>query len=168
MSSDRDTPAADGEEQPMNDTHDSHDTHETAANTDPRAQARDTGGYERAPKDFEADVDATTVKVPDHPVFVYPKIKGEIKKCSAYLVTQGELEDRVREAQSTGDDRESRKQRAETEDSDVAELGAQATVDLLNDKYVSPSFDLSVEDYINSPAGYYQEYANQLIPEVGN
>ena len=159
MSSERDTPMTDDEDET---------THETAANTDPRAQAPDTAGYERAPKDFEADVDATTVKVPDHPVFVYPKIKGEIKKCSAYLVTQGELEEYVREQQNAHDDRESRKQRAEQKGTDVGELGAQAIVDLLNEKYVSPEFDLSAEDYINSPAGYYDEYANQLIPEVGN
>jgi len=159
MSSEHDTPMTDDEDET---------THETAANTDPRAQARDTGGYERAPKDFEADVDATTVKVPDHPVFVYPKIKGEIKKCSAYLVTQGEVEDRAAEQRETRDDREARKRQAEDDENDIAALGAQAIVDLLNEKYVSPEFDLSVEDYREAPAGYYNEYANQLLPEMGN
>ena len=144
------------------------DEHETSANTDPRAQAADDGGYERAPKDFEADVEATTVKVPDHPVFVYPKIKGDIKKCSAYLVTQGDMEDRMAENQNTRDDRDSRKQQAEEDSPDVAELGAQAIVDLLNEKYVSPSFDISVKDYRQAPAGYYDEYAGQLLPEMGN
>jgi hypothetical protein len=149
MSSDHDTPMTDDEEQ----TQSAHDTHETAANTDPRAQASDTTDYERAPKDFEADVDATTVKVPDYPVFVYPKIKGEKKECSAYLVTQGEIADYAEDA---------------PDDADAQDFGIEAIVELLNTKYVSPEFDLSVEDYRNAPAGYHDEFFNQLVPELGN
>lgn len=151
----------------MSTDHDDMTEESNTTNNEARAQAADNGSYERAPKDFEADVDATKVKVPDHPVFVYPKIKGEIKKCSAYLVTQGDLEDRMAKSRNTRDDRASRKRQAEEGEADVQELGAKAIVDLLNEMYVSPSFDITVEDYRSAPAGYYEEYANQLLPEMG-
>ena len=140
--------AADGEEQPTD--------HDTAANTDPRAQAADTGDFERAPSDFEADIDGGAVRVPSHPVFVYPKIKGEVQKCSARLVSQAEVDEYVDEAPD--DDREA----------EAGDFGTEAIAELISEKYVSPEFDLSAEDIKNSPAGYYNDIFAQIVPELGN
>lgn len=126
-------------------------THETAA--DPDAQQPDTGDYERAGQDFVSDIDATAVTVPDHPVKVYPKIRGEQKEAAAYLVTQGDIEEYAREA---------------PDDPDAQDFGVEAIVELLNTKYVSPEFDLSVEDYRNAPAGFHDEFFSQIVPELGN
>lgn len=134
-----------------------HDDHETAANTDPRAQAADTGEYDRAPQDFEAELDATAVRVPDHPVFVYPKIKGEVTKCSAELVSQAEVDEYIDEAPDA-DDREA----------EAGDFGTEAIAELISEKYVSPEFDLSAEDIKNSPAGYYNDIFSQIVPEMGN
>lgn len=125
--------------------------HETAA--DPNVQAPDNGGYERAGQDFESDIDPRAVRVPDHPVKVYPKVRGEQKEAAAYLVTQGDIAEYAEEAD---------------EEADAADFGMEAIVELLNTKYVSPEFSLSVEDYKQAPAGYYDEFFNQIVPELGN
>lgn len=112
--------------------------------------------YERAPQDFETDIEQATVEVPTHPVKVYPKVRGEQKEAAAYLVTQGDIADRIE-----GVD-------ADDDDVDATEVGVENIVELLNEKYVSPEFSLTAEDYRNSPAGYYDEFFNQIVPELGN
>lgn len=124
---------------------------ETAA--EPVRQATTTGDYERAPQDFESDVDPRAVRVPDHAVKVFPKVSGEIQECSAHLVAQEDFEEYLEEA---------------PDNPDSTDFGVEAIVELLNEKYVSPDFDLTVEDYRKSPAGYYDEFFNQIVPELGN
>ena len=141
MSSEHDPPADDEDKT----------THETAA--DPDTQRANTGDYERAPRDFESDIDAQAVRVPDHPVIVRPKIEGEIKEASAYLVTEGEINEYVNEA---------------PDEAEADDFGTKAIVELINEKYVSPDFSLTVEDVENSPAGYYSDLFTQIVPELGN
>ncbi|MDL5361349.1 hypothetical protein [Halalkalicoccus sp. NIPERK01] len=140
----------------MTDQHDDPDqrdepSHETSA--EPVRQSTTTGDYERAPQDFESDIDPRAVRVPDHPVKVFPKVRGKEREAAAYLVTQGDFEEYLEEA---------------PDDPDSTDFGVEAIVELLNEKYVSPDFDLTVEDYRKSPAGYYDEFFNQIVPEMGN
>lgn len=127
-------------------------SHETSA--EPVRTDTNTGDYERAPQDFESDIDPRAVRVPDHPVKVFPKVRGETKEAAAYLVTQGDFEEYLEEAPD--------------DETDSTDFGVEAIVELLNEKYVSPSFDLTAEDYRKSPAGYYDEFFNQIVPEMGN
>lgn len=128
------------------------DDYETAA--DPDAPKQNTGEWERAPQDFESDVDPTPITVPDYPVIVRPKVQGDVQECKARLVTQGEMEEF---AEAAPDDSE-----------EATEFGVEAIVTLLNEKYIDPDFDLTVADYRDSPAGYYDEFFNQIVPEMGN
>ena len=146
MTTDRDHPSDDSGEQ----------TNETDATTDPRAETNGPGGsgeWERAPRDFESDIDVEATQVPDHPIKVYPKVRGEVKEASAHLVTQGDIADYAEAA---------------PDDAEADDFGIEAIVELLNKKYVSPEFDLTVEDYRNSPAGFYDSFFDAIVPELGN
>jgi hypothetical protein len=138
---------------PEHDNDGTDEQHETSADTDPRSQSGESDEYERAPRDFKSDIDVEATQVPDHPVMVYPKVRGETKEASAYLVTQGDIADYVEDA---------------PDDADAQDFGIEAIVELLNEKYESPEFDLSVEDYRNSPAGFYDSFFNAIVPEMGN
>ena len=127
--------------------------HETSAESDPRAQSGESDEWERAPSDFKSEIDVEATQVPDHPVKVYPQVRGEVKEASAYLVTQGDIEEYAKEA---------------PDDADATEFGVEAIVSLLNEKYISPDLSLTVEDYRNSPAGFWDEFFSQIVPEMGN
>ena len=108
------------------------------------------GGYERAPEDFESDIQVDDATVPDHPVVVEVPGKGE---ASAKLIQQAYLDDLRLEAE---------------EGNDAAAFGAEAIVRALKEHYVSPSFDgLTVEDYRASPAGYYDPFFEAIAPAMG-
>lgn len=125
-------------------------TDEQSRDVQSEGTAKRNGEYERAPEDFESDIDTSDATVPDHPVIVDVPNHGQ---ASVYLVSEEDL-DELRE------------------ENNVAEEGADALSDddlagLLRDHYVSPSFDgLTGEDIRNSKAGYYADFLAAIAPEL--
>lgn len=104
--------------------------------------------YERAPDDFESEIDTSDAEVPDHPVIVEVEGHGE---ASAHLVSEGDIED-YREEYGT---------------EDAEEIGNDLIAAVLRENYISPSFDgLTGEDVSQSKAGYYEPFVSSIAPEL--
>lgn len=102
---------------------DASSTNHPAADETPDSKAdyaKRAQNFERAPEDFEADVSADDLKVPEHPVIVEPEGYGE---ASAYLASWGIVED------------------LQAEQGGGARMTARRVAQILKNHYVSPSFD---------------------------
>lgn len=147
MSSDHTSTSDDQTEQRIDDKPDVMDDADDMSDSDDVHETE--VAYERAPPDFESDISLDDATVPDDPVVVTVDGKGE---ASAYLVTQEEINEFAKQADAN----------------DAEAFAEEAIVELLNRKYVSPSFDLTVEQYRNGRAGYYEKFFNAIVPDLGN
>lgn len=111
----------------------------------------DSEAYERAPADFESEIDTSDSTVPDHPVVVDVPGRGE---ASAMLLTEEEFE-RYQDVYGKG------------QDTDVEDIANDVVAAVLREHYESPDFSgLTGEDIDTSPINYYTPFLRAIAPHL--